>query len=76
MFKPLIVSLTLCVLIGCSDPCKDQVPIPPIPESDILSYLSANIIQPSLGGKVFCSYDPINNKNRLLINKGYNGYRD
>jgi hypothetical protein len=59
MYKLFITLLSFCWLIGCSDPCKGQVPIPPILESDILSYLSTNIIQPSFGGKVFSSYDPL-----------------
>jgi hypothetical protein len=68
MLKPYIVLFFSLLLTGCSlglkgNPCKDQIAIPPIPKSDILSYLSSKIGEPefrtSQDGKVFCAYSAV-----------------
>jgi hypothetical protein len=67
MLKRCTMLFFLLLLTGCSlgpkdNPCKDQIPIPPIPKSDVLSYLSSKIGEPefrtSQDGKVFCAYSP------------------
>jgi hypothetical protein len=68
MPKRCVVLFFSLLLTGCSlgskdNPCKDQIPIPPIPKSDVLSYLSSKIGEPEIGlsrgGKMFCAYSPV-----------------
>jgi hypothetical protein len=84
MLKRYIALFFSILLTGCSvgpkdNPCKDQIPIPPIPRSSILSYLNSKIgeteFKPDQGGKTFCSYEPIyaekkGNQIKYYINVG------